>query len=495
MGNEAELRGRRAGGAVLLVALGFALYQLWIFIFFFSGLLYEASAAPEQTRGFLRLGSLVVLGGCLAACGLLPSARRLAMGAQGLRLAVVSLVLCLPLSFLVGFENATAMAAALGLVTFSGVGTAVLGLCWCEILAQQGLRKALLVMAVAPALCAVGCVCLTLPVVFWAILLACPIFSALVCGRLSGELTCEPRDADAGPIKAEAEVGRGRAVALFGGSWALIGITYGIMVSVTDKSNIHQAFPWIAVLSAAVSVAIAAVIALRSREESSGAFKTLAPVFTLLLVILAASMAAPFLPRGADTTAFEAIACAGIALVELAGLIMLIIFAQSVALPVASVYGQSFGLRSFGAFLGSAVGYLLVRDPQIASNGILIVALVAFSQVFTAVAFGIALLSSRRESAREKREASEPNGGEEGEERWKSPISVRCEKLAKAYHLTPRETEILVLLAKGRSSEWIQKELVIARGTATAHIHHIYRKLGVHSKQQLLDMVDGGRKE
>ncbi len=61
--------------------------------------------------------------------------------------------------------------------------------------------------------------------------------------------------------------------------------------------------------------------------------------------------------------------------------------------------------------------------------------------------------------------------------------------LAATYHLTPRETEVFALLAQGRSIPYIRDELIISRETAATHAKHIYAKLGVHSRQELIDLV------
>lgn len=45
--------------------------------------------------------------------------------------------------------------------------------------------------------------------------------------------------------------------------------------------------------------------------------------------------------------------------------------------------------------------------------------------------------------------------------------------------LTPREEEVLRLMATGLSNREIAQELIIALGTVKAHLHHIYGKLGV----------------
>ena len=68
-------------------------------------------------------------------------------------------------------------------------------------------------------------------------------------------------------------------------------------------------------------------------------------------------------------------------------------------------------------------------------------------------------------------------------------LSEKCKSLAEKYGLSSRETEVFELLAQGRSLPYVQKMLHIAPGTATTHINHIYQKLGVSSKQEMLDLV------
>jgi DNA-binding CsgD family transcriptional regulator len=45
-------------------------------------------------------------------------------------------------------------------------------------------------------------------------------------------------------------------------------------------------------------------------------------------------------------------------------------------------------------------------------------------------------------------------------------------------------------MVKGRSLTRIQDELYMSKGTVNTHLHHIYRKLGIHTKQELLDLVE-----
>lgn len=60
------------------------------------------------------------------------------------------------------------------------------------------------------------------------------------------------------------------------------------------------------------------------------------------------------------------------------------------------------------------------------------------------------------------------------------------------YGLTSREEELLSLLVHGRSIDEIASDLFIAKGTVKAHIQHIYRKAGVHSKEELMERFSDG---
>lgn len=74
----------------------------------------------------------------------------------------------------------------------------------------------------------------------------------------------------------------------------------------------------------------------------------------------------------------------------------------------------------------------------------------------------------------------------QGRGRW----SRACGDLAETYKLSPRQTEIFLLLAKGRNVQFIKDELVLSTPTVKSHVYNIYQKMGVHSHQELLDLVE-----
>ena len=67
----------------------------------------------------------------------------------------------------------------------------------------------------------------------------------------------------------------------------------------------------------------------------------------------------------------------------------------------------------------------------------------------------------------------------------------RIQDVSHTYHLSRRETDVFALLAQGRSIPYIAETLVISENTVRSHAQRIYAKLDVHSKQQLLDLVQG----
>ena len=71
-----------------------------------------------------------------------------------------------------------------------------------------------------------------------------------------------------------------------------------------------------------------------------------------------------------------------------------------------------------------------------------------------------------------------------------SSIDERCAALSATYDLTAREAEIFGLTARGHSSTYIAEQLFISASTVRFHQQNIYRKLDVHSRQELLSLVN-----
>lgn len=96
------------------------------------------------------------------------------------------------------------------------------------------------------------------------------------------------------------------------------------------------------------------------------------------------------------------------------------------------------------------------------------------------------------EAAKDAAEEPDDEHEEPAPTNRKGWFSARCNDIASHYLLSKRETEVLFLLAKGHNAAFIQEQLCVSRSTAKTHINHIYRKLDIHTQQELLNMVEDG---
>ena len=72
------------------------------------------------------------------------------------------------------------------------------------------------------------------------------------------------------------------------------------------------------------------------------------------------------------------------------------------------------------------------------------------------------------------------------------PIAInerRRQEYTAFYGMTEREIDVAELLSKGRSNDEICEILVISRNTLKKHLQHIYRKVGVNSRSQLVAIL------
>ncbi len=66
----------------------------------------------------------------------------------------------------------------------------------------------------------------------------------------------------------------------------------------------------------------------------------------------------------------------------------------------------------------------------------------------------------------------------------------RIDAIADEHRLSLRQKEIMVLLIKGWDLAYITAHFSISRSTAKTHVSNLYRKMNIHSKQELIDLMD-----
>lgn len=88
--------------------------------------------------------------------------------------------------------------------------------------------------------------------------------------------------------------------------------------------------------------------------------------------------------------------------------------------------------------------------------------------------------ASHAEARAELRRDAEPARGS---------IADRATKIAVGHGLSPKETEVFLLLCQGSSVQEIADRLFISVGTAKVHIHSSYQKLGISSRRQINQLL------
>lgn len=78
------------------------------------------------------------------------------------------------------------------------------------------------------------------------------------------------------------------------------------------------------------------------------------------------------------------------------------------------------------------------------------------------------------------------------QERMAAEWEANCERLSEVHALTPREREVFMRLARGATPAEIAEQDTVSIYTVRAHIRSVYSKLDVHSRQELITLVNAG---
>ncbi len=68
-------------------------------------------------------------------------------------------------------------------------------------------------------------------------------------------------------------------------------------------------------------------------------------------------------------------------------------------------------------------------------------------------------------------------------------VTKQCEAVRLAYRLSDREAEVMELIVRGDTVARVAEELTVSENTVRTHAKRIYAKLGIHSKQELSNLV------
>lgn len=136
--------------------------------------------------------------------------------------------------------------------------------------------------------------------------------------------------------------------------------------------------------------------------------------------------------------------------------------------------------------VGSALGWLLgsviqfIVDPRLGPYCFFLIAVVLVS---------VSILSFFRTES-ELLQDAEPGKNYDAFKSVMGEWEEVCARLSEQYGLSARESEIFLLLSRGRDRQYVHTVLYIAPSTVRTHTYNIYQKMGIHSQQQLIDIVE-----
>lgn len=157
--------------------------------------------------------------------------------------------------------------------------------------------------------------------------------------------------------------------------------------------------------------------------------------------------------------------------------------ARNQSVPPVLVYGFFAGIVYAALELGSLLGYVLYETVGLGYASLSVVALIAI------YCMSLTLNVKRRQEINNATHEA-LIGGKEEIMQSSSSFEERCARIVSQYSLSAREADVLNLFARGRDASYIAEELVISKNTVRTHIKSIFAKTGVHSHQELIDLVE-----
>lgn len=380
-----------------------------------------------------------------------------------------------------GLENFAQPALGVLAGLLLGASTVVLSIAWGAHLARFDLRQALLWLAVMVGVAALvelllSSVTFAVGLIVFAVLvpLACLVPCWLAWkGRLG---TPVPGDADVRPALRAGAAGQLRSMASVV-AMPFVGLMVFAFMMGARKFVLFDVVHMEVLGCVLGAVVVLPICLMRTRVPLMPLiYRVLVPLFALLLIFLNC------FPASSGPMWFAAwmsyVFYGAVAILALAGL---------TAAAHASEFspGLIFGATVAGFSGFSLLGVMVAQTAlfQIEGGG---PALLVVSTLYFVYLLASALLAPWKQ-----------DGGdivlEEGADRAKAApvrdVAARCEELADACGLTPREGEILGYLGRGHGIAFVADALVISESTVRTHVKSIYKKLGVNSREELVSKV------
>ena len=469
-GSEASLKG------VPVRLFGFALYWSWIWTLLISDMSERGGAMgqllPSSTEEYLvRAITLVVI----ALVAHRMAAGRFVRGAARLATVIGPLGVA-------ALAGASALGVTTGPLAFMawvpvGVADALLLIGWLDVYRYLGLRRAVVTVCISsvvslPILLVVNL--LQGPLAFGAVALLPILCGLALYAAHDPGIACERDAMDRPPTRPL------RSLTAFTKLFVLIGaygLAFGTMQAFTYTES-SAAIPFgLRACAICLGTLLALVVCLNpNASKTHSVFRVALPIIACGLLLLSVV--------GEDRAIAGMIVIVGFRLFDTLSIAILLRIAALHDLPSTATFAVGRLANTLGTFGGWVLVSILART--VVFDGSVLTAAGAILLLILLVTSG-ALLDAGDEpgaSATAAPTSAPPTAVQGG--RW----TRQCALVATQYGLSPRESEVMRLLAKGRDAAYIATFFVISPYTAKTHIHNVYKKLGIHSQQELIDLVE-----
>lgn len=493
---------------------GFGCYYAWIWLSYNSGVLVQQGSGATSSGAMLTmyLLSTTALASVLIVSSL--AYRKVERALTRIRSVLGAGLLAGASTLAVGMtaslESAHVFFWAASILT--GVGTSWVALRLGMVYGSVPARQAVMYSAASFILaCMLYFVATGLPHVLGLPLTASLPVLAAFCAVLSGY---RPQDAGLEPKCSEDDLPKGFfarlvvAVAIFA---IVVGITRGFATMNESLQTVSDQGVVIAFGTATIAAVVFFAVALLVRDFDISRLYYPATILAAAGILIMPCLSIMFGIEGDSVFEGQAI---GIAYALFIMVIWCLCSHVSYVTSISSirVFGWGRGASAAGTTVGWLMGFLMMKES--AADGTFLVGisiamafvlLIVAMLVFNDRAIGQVLSSARgkvfgQEDSRYSQqdasgfEMSSTNLGPEEMARREGSWTKGCNAIAAECKLSPREREVLFLLSKGRTIDYIHNELGISFNTAKTHIRNVYTKIGVHTRQELLDMVEEHRR-
>ncbi|WP_139651857.1 LuxR C-terminal-related transcriptional regulator [Raoultibacter phocaeensis] len=259
-----------------------------------------------------------------------------------------------------------------------------------------------------------------------------------------------------------------------------LSIVYGILDTAATGSSASPAHSVLISQFGGIAAAIVFLAYFGTRAKPAPSL-----LFNVVFGILATGILfLPFLSSG-YAVSLNILAAAGWKLVMLALFYLVVTtYARSRTKLLVGI-SLAYALPRFGLFIGQNVAQLLGVGS---TADFVCTTAVAFFLLYLILMVIWMVNSHERKRAESQARAADELLGRfaQGQENVRK---LRSNALAEEHGLTNRESDILYLLAQGRDLAFICETLFLSKNTVKSYQKTIYSKLGVHSKQEIIDLV------